>query len=874
MLQTRPCDVSPFSDQDKYSLALQDQAGQWIGLDIPFPQIRANTTNAAVPLQRIGMNSFHAGRGIDRHVPDQYGYFDGRNVWTTTPGKAHATQLFKFAKGVRSLDLNMPDANGVTWKKLIGSTRYLDSYFLALYTYTAGGLTVLIRRSVLAGTAGTPGTLTIELRADASGLPGTVLETLTVTSSTITDVTSEYFTATFQEAQTAGNYYHVLFYGASTDTEKACWEVACDPTVAGYSSPSGAGGSWVATTFSPYYRLFNYAAKFRTIPFVWDGALYVVLLFEDNSTSSLLYMNGVRGRAVGTQTSTTLQDTGFGTYASSIPVNRFANAFIRIIRGTGQGQVRQIASNTADTFTVTAAWDVTPVASDSEYVVYATDWFVQISTTGLGIVTGKPAILNGIVYFPQGDGTNIRKMQMDYTDADDHAFGSESATNNNKAYFLSEGYESAPPPAGGPQIWRANQAVTVGTPAAKKISVARAPVNPAGTPVAFSADVTFLTSIPVGDNTNRITNLYFHDNVLHVMKEDSLFIVQNDQAAQVKLGSEFSPSVNNGKAIITAPDRQLYVGFENDMYLVTGGGSYPTGLANNLPSGRSGYVSSLTGKKGWVFAAVDAGDDGISSVMKYSLDTKTYSEQLRSYYTGKRVQSVQWQDCPGTRPRLWVEIDGDMLYQEFPLNGVRPLNDNGMKYQHEGEMILPTVDLLTTDQKYYSVLTITSQGLAQESDTEEGHEIVVEWQADNDVGTSTWYHAGYIRTSPSGSVVIGQGKKRMLRIRLRMLSSEASDPVIIETINLTLFSRNKLANEWTLYFTLDGSDDEQNSYEVLRWLRDAAANPEPLQMYSTFRLFHDRKVTIADEPRYVLQEVDPNENELEATLSLGLTEVV
>jgi len=61
--------------------------------------------------------------------------------------------------------------------------------------------------------------------------------------------------------------------------------------------------------------------------------------------------------------STTLQDT-----SKSWPTDLFKDGYIWIWRGTGEGQYRQIASNTADTITVTPAWD-TPPSTDSQYVI-------------------------------------------------------------------------------------------------------------------------------------------------------------------------------------------------------------------------------------------------------------------------------------------------------------------------------------------------------------------------------------------------------------------------------------------------------------------------------------------------------------------------
>lgn len=864
-MQSRPCDVTPDSPQDKYSIALMNEKGRWYGFDVPLANIRPSTQNQQAPLQRVGINSVHMGRGFDKLIPDQYGYFDARNMWRTTPGKAHSTLLMRWGRGLRDTDWNMPNTNGVTWKRLTGSTKYLDVSFTASASYTAAKLILLVRKRVPAGTTGSPGTLTAEICSNSGGNPNTALETVTLAASALSDVTSEYYVWTISEALTASTVYHVKVYGDTGDRDEACWEVGCDSGTAGLRSSNGS--SWTATTYSPYYRLTD-ADKARTFKyFVFDNALYAVSIYDNGTTTSELYMNGVRGRAVGTQSSTTLVDSGHGTYgATNWTTDRFAGCYVRIIRGTGAGQVRQITANTADTLTVSPAWTTTPVAADSEYVVYGSDWWVQLGTTGLGAVKSTPVVSNGTAYFPQGDLVDIRCMQLDYTDADDHVFADDAY--DSRGVFLATGFEQSQ----GPQIFRANNAATSGSFPGKKVSTSRCSMTPGGVAITYNYLVFSQPSTMIGDNTNQITNIYFHENALYVGKEDALFIVNNDQPVKINIGVETAPDVNNFVAMITAADRKLYASYLNDVYLVTSGGSYPTNIMNSMPSNRSGYVADFEAKKNWLFAAVDAGDN-TSSVMMYSLNEQAWSEHLRGFFAGRRIRSIQWQDNPGTRPRLWIEIGGEMVFQEFPLNGVRPYDDSGMKYQHEFELVLPTIDLQSTDAKYFARLTVTSQGLATSSDTESGHEIIVEWQADNDVGSTTWTHAGYIRQSPSGFVDIAKGNKRMMRIRLRGVSSEVSDPVIIETINLTLFSRSQLADQWAVFFQLDGSDEEQNSKDVLKWLIDAAQTPEPLRMYSRFALYHNRVVTIADKPSYVLEELTPEDEEIEASMQFRLVEV-
>jgi hypothetical protein len=523
------------------------------------------------------------------------------------------------------------------------------------------------------------------------------------------------------------------------------------------------------------------------------------------------------------------------------------------------GQVRQITANDGTTFTVSPAWDITPVAGSSEYIVYGTDWFQEISGAFAAPVTGRPVTQNSITYFPMGDSTVIHEMAMDYADADVHVFRNEAT---NKAYFLETGYDST---KNEPNMWRANES---------SVAVSRASTAPSGTTITYGTDLTFGANILCGDNTSLITHIIDVESVLYVFKEDGLFIVQNDRAARVKMGVEVSPDVNNGYAAAIAGDKNLYASFRHDVYLVSSGGAYPTGMNINLPSERSGVIYSLHPAEGWLFAAINGGTTNTSSIMKFSLDTKTWSEQVRGIAAGYRIRNIQWQNCPDARNRLWYDCEGDMMYQMFPINGVRPYDDKTIYYEHEGVLVLPTIDLGTTDPKHFAVLTVNTQGLPTSDDTEDGSEIVVEIQADNDIGSTSWQHVDYLRASPTDSVVIGRGNIRMLRIRLRLISAQPQDTVIVETIGVSLFARNQLSHEWSMQFGITPDDDEQNSIDTLMWLRNHAQMAEPLTMKSRFTLYHDRTVTLADEPKYQLTELDEANNEMEAQIWLHLSEVI
>lgn len=73
------------------------------------------------------------------------------------------------------------------------------------------------------------------------------------------------------------------------------------------------------------------------------------------------------GTATGSQTSTTLADTG-----KTWTTNEWTNYQVRIVSGTGSGQTRTISSNTATALTVSPAWTTTPVAGSSVYRIEGT----------------------------------------------------------------------------------------------------------------------------------------------------------------------------------------------------------------------------------------------------------------------------------------------------------------------------------------------------------------------------------------------------------------------------------------------------------------------------------------------------------------------
>ena len=83
--------------------------------------------------------------------------------------------------------------------------------------------------------------------------------------------------------------------------------------------------------------------------------------------------NGFKSFATGTATAAT--STTLTNSARNWTVNQWTNAQVRISAGTGAGQIRTVASNTATALTVSAAWTTTPDAT-SQYSIEGNDDFI------------------------------------------------------------------------------------------------------------------------------------------------------------------------------------------------------------------------------------------------------------------------------------------------------------------------------------------------------------------------------------------------------------------------------------------------------------------------------------------------------------------
>jgi hypothetical protein len=808
--------------------------------------------------KRVGdfdeQRSWKGGRGIENLSDNAEGFYDSLNAWTLSPEHLHQTLQWYPARGLKAEDIYMPtrDSGDVQFQPLLGSTLYIGNSFSASSSYSADKAYLWIRRK------GSPGTLTFKLAANNAGDPGTVSQTVTKTVSDIDDYVSVYelFDWTGTESLTSSTTYWVYVYGASTDNRDNHWEVGVNPDATS-GKVSSDGSTWAAASFAMYYHVTSADTARRWYRFYVSGAMYLIDSKDDGSTASVIYINGDRGKATAA-TSTTISDSG-----KSWTTNRWANAWVKIWNGTGKGNApKKIASNTSTQLTIDGTWETTP-STDSEYVIYATEWFTQVSPTGdsLSACSGEPAVVNNIAYIPQGTGKINHFRWNAATPA--HNLDVEATNVANKLIASND-------PADGPIIWRINN--VGGTGSGGEATVSRANLLSSGSFIAWDTALTFATAIFTGPVAFSVTNIAKKDQTTYVWREDGLGGISANQMNTIETGIEKTPDPANG-AFVISHGQFLYYSWLHSLVRVYGSTHDDIGddfRSVGLPDGREGVFTDGDTYIKWLFTGVDAGTSGWSSVLIW--DGLGWHEMVRAPRAGMRVRMVKVQTCPGTRNRLWTQCGDMVIFQELPFKKAAPRLDSGARYQHEAVLVSSVIDMGTASAmpKLIKNITATVKNL-----NTRGKEVYLDIQTDDDCFTDNWTPYGVMSESPESTLFLGLNCNRFA-YRLRICTNDNTIPVDIEGVVPNGYARTPYRLVFSMQIQAGGiytrRGKSANAGELTRWLLDQARTAGYVNMTSVFEMAHGWKVIIHPPRTFPISPKKGNSPEA-ANMTLTLTEV-
>ncbi len=176
-----------------------------------------------------------------------------------------------------------------------------------------------------------------------------------------------------------------------------------------------------------------------------------------------------------------------------------------------------------------------------------------------------------------------------------------------------------------------------------------------------------------------------------------------------------------------------------------------------LPDDRPGIPRSLASYPGRVYAAIDAGTDGISSVL--ALDGSAWHEVFRAHTTAEKIRSIYVQPIPGTNvDRLWINMGTTVLWVPVSLN---PYNETDFTYTHEGTFETSWIYANMLDvNKLWKSLKIFGENY----DT--NRYIIADYMVDTDE-PYVWTEIGTFDTAPVEEIDIAASSPRAKRIKFR-----------------------------------------------------------------------------------------------------------
>jgi hypothetical protein len=796
------------------------------------------------------------GRGRKFFREDPTAYWDSKSAWTMTGGECYQVPQWYYGTGIRTA--NTAFSGNVSWRGLFGAERYIADSFTAT-AMTAAHVQLKIRQVGYPATTG----MTVAIYTDtvSPGSPNAIVTGASVVYTPTVgnfEVQEKEFDLGTPPALTGSTVYWIVVYGAATDNETDHWEIGVTTTNTGIKVAT-AGVTWTtpAITAGMFYRVTPADIAQKIVYFIYDHCLYC-LTTKDSGGAPELYINGDRGLCSTTDgsNSNTLIDSRSGCRADGgWTANMWAGYYVRIIGGNGTGQVREIASNTTTTLTVTQNWRRKPAAASTRYIIYGGPRWYELSGHGLTAApTCRPIQAAGICYFAQGAGVNIQRMEVDATEVHEY----KDTTSDYRYDFL----ENHMMPNLGVRLFAAKSG-------ACSAGYTTAPAWATTTPPAFTP----VKGNTIGSSEFRLTSMRSVGEKLLFGKEDSLWFLDESTPKQFTLAIKDVPDYDNLSSIGAQGDT-IYFGYGNSFgYLM---GTEHKDLLNyragyeGLPADRSGSVTSVLAVLGWVFFAVDGGEDNYSSV--YAWNGIGIHEIWRSWKTGCRIRDLFYYACYERKGQLWIDAGGEPVYVDMPLKRSNPRLDSTIYYRPEWSLTTGTMDIEKENLfKAFKRIRVMSENLSINT-----RWIEVDYQMDEDVGTTKWKRLGKIVTSPYQELMLSLGNVQKMRFRFRGLTTEQSTPAVMTSFDVLGEVSEAPKYQWIITCdlfeegeTYDGQPDFKPTY-IYNWCKEVHDKMYVCQMRACRAIDDNKKVTLSL-PADVVNVIE--KGKWDGRISLALREI-
>lgn len=746
----------------------------------------ADYSSYELPYTTITQKDWSGGRALEDFTKDGTRFYDSNNV-DTRGGDAILGPLSTIETGITKT-FSTSGTSEVTLE-LLGTYNKCAFSYVPSVTVTLKSIEFQAYASSL-----TDSLYKLGIFDDAAGSPGTELSSIAFhypTQINTWETVTDYIT----QEMTAGTKYWVVFSIRAAMTGTIKFRYGSNTS----SNVLADNGSWVSlATNSGITSTMKFLGGGTAIMFEYKYSLFAVTRGDDGSRPRL-FRNGYRGTALSNATDKTKLNTSL-----SLTGINLAGKIAMVWSGPGSEESqnwRTISSNTTtgtnDVITVSPAWNTAHTTSTLFVILGCDAWVEMTTTSGSGTATTikslstyltKPVtdvlVVNDIIYLAQGTSDSICRLNLASTELWNDA--DEDGTNTADFMLYLPNSET---------VWTFLAAT------------AKANVSPVKT---WGNDLVPVGDITCGNPRTRITGVeaYGTPQIPYVFKEEELGSIEPNSGATD--GTWASVNLREMGAVRDTFNGRAHCQFGVYLFfsLLQGMERFyenrlddiGPNLEEGLPTTRQGYITKLLPYPGGIFAAVDAGSSGYSSILFWN--QLGWHEIFRSSTIGSRITWLFVQVMPGTMvDRLWFSENEDIYWVPVCLN---PRKQSDYTYTTTGHVITAWISGGFKEiTKFWKSVTLFTEGLSANVN------IAVSYQTDSATDASAWTALPTtFTTSPVQEVLVAtlnnvSGKR--IRFKLTFTTNSSSSTPRLKAMTVDSVTRLPVKRAWTITFRADDS---------------------------------------------------------------------